>query len=130
MRYRYANTWDPPMPVLKIRLGYPGNELSLRPYTAIVDTGADGTILPLQLIDLMHAPMVDQVRVRSQWRGWQRMPMFTVDVGVGSLCLSAIEVVGNEQDEEIILGRNVINELCLLLDGPSALLEVQEGNGK
>jgi hypothetical protein len=56
--------------------------------------------------------------------------MFTVDVGVGSLCLSAIEVVGDERDEEIILGRNVINELCLLLDGPSALLEVQEGNGK
>jgi hypothetical protein len=33
-------------------------------------------------------------------------------------------VVGDEQGEEIVLGRNVLNRLRLLLDGPSRLTEI------
>ena len=40
MNHHYSKTWYPPMPVLKIRLGYPEENLSLGPYTAIVDTAA------------------------------------------------------------------------------------------
>lgn len=52
------------------------------------------------------------------------MRMFPVDMGVGSLRLPAVEVVGDEQGDEIILGRNVLNRLRLLLDGPGTLLKV------
>lgn len=51
MIYNYAETWYPPMPVLEIKMGYPEESLSLGPYTAIVDTAADGTIVPIQLIE-------------------------------------------------------------------------------
>jgi hypothetical protein len=39
---------------------------------------------------------------------------------------AAIQVVGDEVGDEIILGRNVLNRLRLLLDGPAAMLEVLE----
>ncbi|MBL7064620.1 MAG: hypothetical protein ISS49_10525 [Anaerolineae bacterium] len=126
MIHHYAKTWYPPMPVLEIWLGYPEESLSLGPYIAIVDTAADGTIIPIGLIERLEAPFVDDVRLRSQWGEWHRARMFTVDIGVGSLCLPAIEVVGDERSDEIILGRNVLNRLRLLLDGPASVTKVLE----
>jgi len=123
MSYRYADAWHPPMPVLEVQLSHPEQTLSQKLHTAIVDTGADGTLVPIQLIERLNS-LTDQVRVRGQWGEWHRMCMFTVDVGIGSLRLPAVEVVGDQRGDKIILGRNVPNQLRLLLDGPEALLEV------
>ena len=49
--------------------------------------------------------------------------VFAVDVSIGSLRLPAIEVVGDERGNEIVLGRNVLNKLRLLLDGPAQLTD-------
>jgi len=114
------------MPVLEIRLGYPEENPSLGPYTAIVDTAADGTIIPIQLIEHLEAPFVDDVRLRSQWGEWHRARVFTVDIGIDQLRLPAVEVVGDERGDEIILGRNVLNKLRLMLDGPAAVTKVLE----
>ena len=51
------------------------------------------------------------------------MQLFTVDVGIGRLRLPAVEVVGDDQGKEIVLGRNVLNRLRLLLDGPAGQVE-------
>ena len=37
---------------------------------------------------------------------------------IGELTLSGITVVGDELGDETVLGRNVLNRLRLLLDGP------------
>ncbi len=124
MSHPYLDTYDPPMPVLEIQLGYPEETLTLGPLTAIVDTGADGTLVPQSLVDEIGAPFVDDVRIRSHWGEWCNTQMFTVDVGIGELRLAAVEVVGDDQDTEIILGRNILNRLRLLLDGPAGQVEV------
>ncbi len=71
MNYSYLNTYDPPMLALKIQLGYPGEKLTLGPLAAIVDTGADGTLIPQSLLDEIEAPLIDNVRVRSPWGKWR-----------------------------------------------------------
>lgn len=107
-------------------MGYPEEPLALGPYTAIIDTAADGTIVPIKLVENLQAPIVDDVRLRSQWGEWRRDRMFTVDVGIGALRFPAVEVIGDERGDEIILGRNVLNRLRLLLDGPSSTTQVLE----
>jgi len=124
--YPYLTTYYPPMPVLQVRLGYPGESLRLGPLPAIVDTGADGTLVPQSLVDELGAPFIDDVRVRSHWGEWRNVQLFTVDVGIGSLCLPAVEVVG-DPGQEIVLGRNILNQLKLLLDGPAARSEILDG---
>ena len=59
----------------------------------------------------------DEARIRSHWGEWRYVQTFTVDIGVSTLRLPAIEVVGDEEGDEIILGRNLLNKLRLLLDG-------------
>ena len=119
MSHPYLTTYYPPMPALQVRLGYPEKALTLGPLEAIVDTGADGTLVPQSLIDELEAPFVDDVRVRSHWGEWRNMQLFTVDVGIESLRLPAVEVAGDDWGQEIVLGRNVLNRLRLLLDGPA-----------
>jgi predicted aspartyl protease len=123
MNYSYLDTYHPPMPALEIRLGYPDEALALGPLTAIVDTGADGTLIPQSLIDEIEAPLVDDVRVRSPWGKWRYLQLFTVDMDIGRFRLPAVEVVGDDLGDEIILGRNVLNQLRLLLDGPAGQVE-------
>ena len=50
MKTPYLGDYTPPIPVLQIWLGYPEESLSLGPFEAIVDIGADGTILPLTYV--------------------------------------------------------------------------------
>jgi len=123
MSHPYLTTYYPPMPALQVRLGYPEEALTLGPLAAIVDTGADGTLVPQSLIDELGAPFVDDVRVRSHWGEWRNMQLFTVDVGIESLRLPAVEVAGDDRGQEIVLGRNVLNRLRLLLDGPAGQVE-------
>ena len=124
MGHEYLDGYFPPMPALQIELGYPGETLTLGPLTAIVDTGADGTLVPQSLLDQIGAPFIDEVRARGQWGSWRNLQMFTVDIRVEGLRLSAVEVVGDDEGEEIILGRNILNRLRLLLDGPAGQVEV------
>jgi hypothetical protein len=47
-----------------------------------------------------------------------------VDIEINGDTLPNLEVVGDELTEEIILGRDVLNKLKLLLDGPREQVEV------
>ena len=124
MKFDYASDYFPPIPVLLVFLGYPGDALRLGPVAAIIDTGADGTIAPQILLDEIGAPLVGQVRIRSQWGEWRTMQVFTIDLGLGELRLPAIEVVG-DPGSELVLGRNVLNDLRLMLDGPAGQVTLE-----
>jgi predicted aspartyl protease len=118
MNHCYLDDFYPIMPALVLRLGYPDEGLAVGPITAIVDTGADGTLVPQSLLDKIGAPLVDSKRIRSHWGEWRQALVFAVDLGVDDLRLPTIEVVGDEVGNEIILGRNVLNRLSLWLNGP------------
>jgi predicted aspartyl protease len=124
MNHRYLSGFYPSMPALSLHLGYPDEALSLGPVVAIVDTGADGTLVPQSLLDQLGAPIVDSKRIRSHWGEWRQVSMYSVDMRIDELRLPAIEVVGDEHGSEIILGRNVLNRLMLLLDGPRHEVQV------
>ena len=124
MNHRYLDDFYPAMPALVLHLGYPGERLAVGPITALVDTGADGTLIPQPLLDEIGAPLVDSKRIRSHWGEWRQVLVFAVDVAIDDLRLPAIEVVGDEVGSEIILGRNALNRLSLLLNGPRQEIRV------
>jgi predicted aspartyl protease len=118
MKHRYLDEFVPPAPALVLRLGYPDGGLTVGSLSGLVDTGADGTIVPQSFLDEIGAPLVDSKRIRSHWGEWRQVLMFSVDMGIDGLHFPAIEVVGDEVGSDIILGRNVLNRLSLVLNGP------------
>lgn len=126
MQFPYLASYFPPAPGLDIRLAYPSGGFVGGQLSAFVGTGADGTLVPLRLLDEIGAPIVDETRIRSHWGEWRSVDLYTVDIEVAGLRFPAVEVVGDERSNEIILGRNFLNWLNLLLDGPSHRVDFRE----
>ncbi len=124
MKYPYNARYQPTFPILPVVLR--NNEQGLRTAVqdALVDTGSDGTLVPIQHLRQILAPALTDTHIRSHWGEWRSVQLFVVDLELGDLRLPNVFVVGDEQDSEIVLGRNVLNKLRLLLDGPANTTDV------
>ena len=61
--YLYDQTYYPAMPVVEVKLiaPYPGG--SVGPLPSLIDTGADATLVPLDLLEMIEAKIVDSNRI-------------------------------------------------------------------
>jgi predicted aspartyl protease len=88
---------------------------------ALIDTGADGTFIPISYLHEIEAHFLDDVSIRSHWGEWRKVPQFVVNIIVSDLTLLGIFVIGDEEGEDVILGRDVLNKLRFELDGPARI---------
>ncbi|MEW5868605.1 MAG: hypothetical protein AB1894_04965 [Chloroflexota bacterium] len=124
MKYPYNRQTTPPIPVIEVFLSLPGESQKVGPLPGFIDTGADGTLIPASYLEQIHAAFVDEAMLRSQWGEWRPAVLYLLDIEVGGQTLPGIYVVGDELGDEIILGRNILNRLRLLLDGPAAMTQL------
>jgi predicted aspartyl protease len=108
-------------------LGRPGDAADVGPLPALLDTGADASLIPLQYLRRLRLKPVRQRWLRSQWGERRMVGIYHVELRVGdALHLPWVEVVGDELSEDTILGRNVLNQLRIFLDGPRSTLEIRD----
>ncbi len=124
--YEYSSDYSPAAPVCLIYLGAGGRGATFGPVPALLDTGADFTVIPLSLLRQVGAPQIGQGRARSIWQATHSVSVFAVSLRVEALQMQALRVLADEDGEEIILGRQILNRLRLFLDGPAGLLEIDE----
>jgi len=72
----------------------------------------------------VRAKKVDRAILRSQWGERHLVSLYAVAIEINRHRFAAVWVVGDELGNEIVIGRNVLNRLRLLLDGPAAMTEV------
>lgn len=113
----YDQDYSPPAPVLPVELAFPDEAPRLGPFLALVDTGADGSFVPTSYLEQLDIPVSYQTRVRLMFGRARSVNVYTLDLIVGSRRLSSVDVVGDDEGQEILWGRNIINQLILLLDG-------------
>ena len=92
--------------------------------SALVDTGADVTIVPTRFIEPLDLQADNRKILRSPWGERRPVNVYLLDVGIGAIRLPLMEIVADDRDNEVIMGRNVLNRLRLVLDGPRQLLEL------
>jgi hypothetical protein len=128
----YAKSKSPPIPVLKISLSVPGEGAQTDLSPALIDTGSDFTLVPEKWLQDIDAPRSRPARVRGLWSAYQEVTLFLVDIQLEIGVLPGVEVVrvmkseGLFENEEIVLGRNVLNLLILLLEGPAQQTSILE----
>ncbi len=120
----YNNEVTPPIPDLEIILGLPQATETLGPFRAIVDSGADATLVPIEILKQLGAQSWDEAILRGPWGEGRRIYTYIVDVCICEQIFPGIEVVGDTLGETIVLGRNLLNKLILLLDGPDTTLYI------
>lgn len=124
MKRPYNPSYYPPAPTLQIRFAIAETGLSTDDVLGIVDTGADATIVPIHYLEQIEAAVEGYGRVRGHWGSATSVNLYAVDVAVEEIVFPGILVVGDEEGDEVILGRDVLNRMRLLLDGLQLQSEV------
>lgn len=125
MKHPYDRSYQPPFPALAVVLKNPEEGLRTTAEEALIDTGSDGTLVPIALLEDILAPILSETRIRSHWGEWRSVQLFLVDIDLGNMTMPSVFVVGDETGDEIVLGRNVLNKLDLALDGPAQVTEIR-----
>jgi predicted aspartyl protease len=127
MQYPYqisTNPAIPPAPILRVTLFNPIQD-SERFYEldAFLDTGADGTLIPLEAVSVLRLPLLDE-RIPVTGVGGAVTKGFLCQAGIqfGDLHLSLMEIVACESvaiggRDQMIIGRDILNLCCIKFDG-------------
>ena len=119
----YDSSYYPAMPVIELqirrRAGQP--PLTLK---AIVDSGADATMIPLH-----HLRQLQVRKGQTKWLsgtagGRYEVDLFTVAVQVGEQSPQYIDVVGTERRDEVIVGRDLLNQYVVTLNAPAHTVDM------
>ena len=114
-----ANLFDPPAPLASVTLRNPGTNLMSSDVPMLLDTGADVTLIPSATLDQLK---IGSVKNKSyQLIGFDGSTSFAPMV---KLALIFCRRIFRGQYLLIdqawgILGRNVLNAVALILDGPN-----------
>lgn len=124
MKHPYDDDYWPPFPSVPVVLRNDEEGLHTAVEDALLDTGADGSLVPIAHLQQILAPPLTDTHIHSHWGERRPVQLFLVDLDLDGLRLPGIFVVGDEQGNEIVLGRNVLNKLRLLLNGPANTTEI------
>ena len=113
----YDDGFDPPAPVVPLRVRLPGPDGWLQ-LMGLVDTGADITLIPQDIAE-RHLPLAGVVGLRGVTGDVQQAAVYRAETEIGGVArVTLVAGFGNET----IVGSDVLNRLVLSLDGPARQL--------
>lgn len=121
LRIEYDKLRAPPAPVLPMRLGAPGPEELSYSMVALVDTGADTTVIPEEVAHRLRLPRVGEIGVRGVGGIRQRAQIHAVMVEVAGFRVS-VEAIA--LGSEGLVGRDLLNRWVVTLRGPEQEMDV------
>lgn len=117
-----ATLFSPPAPALKIELRSPAMSETSTPemVIALIDTGADISCIPLELVRRLNLKEVDSIRFgRADEReeAFEERKVYSVHLTVPLLPPILVRVAPLKNSPYAILGRDFINNWLLKLNG-------------
>jgi predicted aspartyl protease len=122
--YEYSAKYSPAIPICELFLGPAGQESTIGPLEAIIDTGADITVVPTEHLNQIGARRVSRGRARSLWGDARDVNVYAISLRLNGLQFAALQVLADDLGDEIVVGRTVLNRLKIVLDGPAAMTEI------
>lgn len=123
--FDYDMSYFPSIPVVEVEIRQT-NDLPGVSLRAIVDSGADGTIIPVRYLEQVHAYISDQGMMRGVTQERILVDLYWIWLHIGEHRPFQIEVVGDIDGDEVILGRDVLNQFIVTLNGLAAVVEISD----
>ena len=123
--YPYSNGYSPAMPVVELGVSRPGSRQPAQTLVAVLDSGADGTLIPIDVLEAVGARYVGEAVIRGLTGGGQHVSVYLTSLQIGPHLLHAVRVVAVPAGSEPILGRNALQYLTVTLDGPANATEIK-----
>lgn len=123
--FEYDTGYFPAFPVLELSVSNPGSSES-RSLVGLIDTGSDATQFPLSVLKEMNARLIDRRWVRDLAGIRIAVPVYPVVLQIGTVRLPPVEVIGRQGVAELIIGRDVLNQFIITLNGLANVVELSD----
>lgn len=123
MKASYDTSLLPPAPFLPVRLASLADHSESITVQAKLDTGADLTVIPTVRIERLHPMPAGEIEVEGYDSRRATIRAYDVNLQVDQLSVVGLLVIGFAEDY-VLLGRDVLNRLRVLLDGPALTTEI------
>ncbi|MEM7131871.1 MAG: retropepsin-like aspartic protease [Chloroflexota bacterium] len=124
--YDYDLSYDPAAPQLSILLRAPGTNNEGIQLNAMVDTGADATIVPKDILEELGLEQSDSLYIRGVTGHRTQVAVYDVTIEIGPFTFSAVPVVATPLGSEPLIGRDILNNFSITLNGPAQVVELSE----
>jgi len=123
--YDYDFTYAPSAPVVEIIVT---SDLSATALTlvALLDSGADATMLPFAVLEQVQAEILETRYLCTVTGKRTIVDIYRVAIQVGPYHFRAVRAIATDSPAEIILGRDVLNQLIVTLNGLAAVTEISQ----
>jgi hypothetical protein len=91
---------------------------------AQIDTGADRTVIPGLLVGVLGLVPLDELPFVGLGGHLVHLRTYLVEIAIRGLPPRQMEVVADQDEPYILLGRDVLNQYQVLLDGPGMAIEI------
>jgi len=123
LSYPYdKKNFNPPAPVLEVSLSIPNSQLIVK-LPALLDSGADITVIPQGITQQLQLKYVDEV-LAIGYDGIQKKTfVYSVQIilhGLGDFIIKTI----TSDAEYVIIGRDILNKWSILLKGRDEVFEI------
>jgi len=116
--------FDPPVPAVLVELRSPESPNNPHPVRvpALIDSGAGISLIPWILVMELRLRKVDDVQVGDynavKDEDFRILPVYWVHLTIPSFESIHIQVAPKKPESHVTIGRNIINDLLLTLNGP------------
>lgn len=122
--FEYDNRYEPPAPVATIRLVGVGSRVQTVQVQALLDSGADATMIPESILRQIGAMLQDTAQMRGVNDVVRRVKLYDVLVEVANQRMRIL-AVAMPPHSTVIVGRDVLNRLKVTLDGFSSYTTIE-----
>ncbi len=122
--FHYVQAESPPGPYVLVSVARPGGPDAGIELPAKVDTGADRTVVPTSLAGQLKLDEVERREFEALGGHRVVMAIFRVMLTIRGCSPLVVNAAGNDGEPHILLGRDVLNNFRILLDGPNPRLEI------
>jgi predicted aspartyl protease len=122
--YNYDINYSPALPVVEIALWteHHAEPLTL---TALVDSGADATMVPLRSLRQLNAKKGDRQIMRDASGLRYMVDSYLVNVTLAGHNLQ-LHVLSDRSNEQVLLGRDILNYFVVTLNGLAYTVEISQ----
>ena len=99
--HEYSSDYYPSMPVCQVYLGPSGKEPTLGPLEAILDIGADVTVVPTKYLRQFGAKAMGTGRAHSIWGDSKPVELYAVSFRLDHLRFKALRVLADDTSDGI-----------------------------
>jgi predicted aspartyl protease len=122
--FDYDVTYEPPAPVFEIIIRKTGQKSTQVELSALVDSGADATMVPIDALHKVGARYVETRQMRGVTGVTYPVDLYSLIVQIGSQTIPPIRAIAATSEGDTIVGRDILNQLVVTLNGPANVTEV------